>query len=128
MRKSIILTLAVASIAVAQAETKYPVSEPRITIPTHLWAALVLNDTYSDEFKGDKLNGDKWFDYHPTWKGRPPRLFEPKNVAVEDGKLVLSGGLRDEPHIITSGSGEIGLRHLVCCGNHQGREGSLWLL
>jgi len=51
----------------------------------------VLNILYSDEFNGTTLNADKWYDYHPTWKGRAPGLFMSSQVNVEDGYLKIWG-------------------------------------
>jgi len=43
-----------------------------------------------DEFDGATLDGAKWRDHNPTWKGRQPAFFAKTNVAVRDGKLHLS--------------------------------------
>ena len=43
-----------------------------------------------DEFEGDKLDGTKWWDYNPTWKGRAPAPFLKSNVKVENGRLSLT--------------------------------------
>ncbi len=50
----------------------------------------VLNHTYTDEFEGTELDGDKWYDYHTQWVGRAPGLFKPSQVSVSDGCLVLT--------------------------------------
>ncbi|NQT39922.1 MAG: family 16 glycosylhydrolase [Planctomycetes bacterium] len=44
----------------------------------------------TDEFEGDTLDGAKWHDRNPTWKGRQPGWFSPDNVTVSDGKLQLT--------------------------------------
>lgn len=45
------------------------------------------NDTFSDEFEGDRLDSSKWHDHQPFWKGRPPAKFVPEAVSVKDGLL-----------------------------------------
>lgn len=90
-----------AATTTASAKTDYPVTEPRITIPTppagQRW---ILNDVYSDEFNGKKLDTKKWLDHHPTWKGRAPALFMEENVAVEDGYLKLSTSVLEKPEMV----------------------------
>jgi len=44
---------------------------------------------FSDEFNGNKLDTTKWYDHNPTWLGREPGYFNPKNVVVSNGKLHL---------------------------------------
>jgi len=44
----------------------------------------------SDEFEGTELDSQKWWPTNPTWKGRKPGLFHPRNVSVRDGKLLLT--------------------------------------
>ncbi|WP_083631175.1 carbohydrate binding domain-containing protein [Labilibacter marinus] len=51
----------------------------------------VLNLDYSDEFNGTELDLAKWYDYHPTWKGREPGLFMPSQIKVENGYLAIHG-------------------------------------
>ncbi len=48
-----------------------------------------LNEQYSDEFNGESLDMEKWYNYHPYWQGRPPAKFTPSQVSVKDGNLVL---------------------------------------
>lgn len=50
------------------------------------WQAI---SALSDEFNGSTLDASKWLPYLPYWKGRPPSQFEPKNVALTDGMLLL---------------------------------------
>jgi beta-glucanase (GH16 family) len=46
---------------------------------------------FSDEFDGDKLNPDRWWDFNPnTFIGRKPGLFSRENVSVKDGSLQLT--------------------------------------
>lgn len=40
---------------------------------------------YSDEFKGKKLDTQKWYPNNPGWKGRQPTYFHESNVAIKDG-------------------------------------------
>lgn len=51
----------------------------------------VLNKDYSDEFNGSELDLGKWYNYHPTWKGRPPGLFMSSQVSLHNGHLELRG-------------------------------------
>lgn len=51
----------------------------------------VMNPDFSDEFNGTELDTTKWLDHHPTWIGRPPGLFMPSQVSVDDGYLQLRG-------------------------------------
>ena len=44
----------------------------------------------SDEFEGKELDLKKWSLSTKWWKGRQPALFSPRNVAVADGKLMLT--------------------------------------
>ena len=44
---------------------------------------------FTDEFEGDGLDADKWWDHYPAWHGRPPARFLPENVTVKNGKLFL---------------------------------------
>lgn len=48
----------------------------------------------SDEFNEDALDGSKWLDYHPYWKGREPSHHLPDNVWVADGTLRLTNTSR----------------------------------
>lgn len=56
-----------------------------------------VDPRFTDEFEGNKLDGEKWHDHHPRWKGRPPAKFIPENVFVQDGMLHLKNGMLDEP-------------------------------
>ena len=40
----------------------------------------IINNAYSDEFNGEKLDQNKWRDHHRTWKGRAPAKFDPSTV------------------------------------------------
>lgn len=51
----------------------------------------VLNPDFSDEFNGTALDTTKWYDHHPTWKGREPGIFLPSQVSVKDGFLQIKG-------------------------------------
>ena len=47
------------------------------------------NPEFSDEFDAAALDTAKWDDHNPTWEGRAPGYFNPKNVTVKDGNLEL---------------------------------------
>jgi beta-glucanase (GH16 family) len=44
---------------------------------------------YSDEFDGNQLDSEKWWDFNPHWHGRKPAFFSRENVVVKDGFLQL---------------------------------------
>ena len=62
----------------------------------------VLNEPYSDEFNGSKLDTDKWHDHYPGWKGRIPGLFDPSSVSVDDGFLKIKCTMMDEPQGVSN--------------------------
>ncbi|MDA9317173.1 family 16 glycosylhydrolase [Puniceicoccaceae bacterium] len=57
----------------------------------------VLNEAYSDEFEGTKLDSEKWHDTYPGWKGRVPGLFVPSAISVADGKLQIQSTVMSPP-------------------------------
>jgi len=66
----------------------------------------VLNPAYSDEFNGTTLDDSKWYDHHPTWKGREPGIFLPSQVKVQDGFMTITGRKLDEEVVIESRGGK----------------------
>lgn len=56
------------------------------------------NPSFSDEFNGTELDGKKWYNHHPRWRGRAPAMFVSENVSVQDGNLRLTNGMLDHPH------------------------------
>lgn len=81
---------------VSQAEEKptkkFKSSDPIQSIPQPpVGKRWILNEQFSDEFNGTKLDDTKWLDHHDSWKGREPGMFDPKQVSVKDGCLVLKG-------------------------------------
>ncbi|TWT54027.1 Beta-porphyranase A precursor [Rubripirellula amarantea] len=44
----------------------------------------------TDEFDGDSLDQEKWWDHYPSWHGRAPARFLPENIKVADGMLQLT--------------------------------------
>ena len=53
--------------------------------PGFKWA---VNPDFTDEFVGDALDAEKWYDKSPYWKnGRPPATFKAYNVSVANGML-----------------------------------------
>ncbi|MBN1417331.1 MAG: sulfatase-like hydrolase/transferase, partial [Planctomycetes bacterium] len=53
----------------------------------------------SDEFDGDALDASKWHPRNPDWKGRKPGFFNPENVSVRDGMLLLQAKREDLPDL-----------------------------
>ena len=66
-----------------------------------------LDTVNSDEFDGDALNTERWYDYAPGWRGRKEFLYKKNNVAVSDGKLLLTARCIDpsemEPEDLADG-------------------------
>lgn len=50
-----------------------------------------------DEFHETELDSKKWIDHNPTWKGRQPAWFNPRNISVSDGALNLTAKLEEAP-------------------------------
>ncbi len=51
----------------------------------------VLNKTFSDEFECG-FDDSRWRKFYPTWNGRMGMFhFDPNNVEIRDGQLVLTG-------------------------------------
>jgi hypothetical protein len=51
----------------------------------------IINELFSDEFNGTKLDDTKWYDYHPKWKGREPGIFLPSQISVGGGYMMIKG-------------------------------------
>lgn len=49
----------------------------------------VLNKAFSDEFNGTELDQTKWHNKHPYWVGRPPAIFMPNALTVQNGALEI---------------------------------------
>lgn len=58
----------------------------------------VINTQFSDEFNGNTLDKSKWNDTFGTWEGRPPALFVPEAISVQNGNLEISSGILDKPY------------------------------
>lgn len=86
------LILAAAGSALAMS-SRTPVPPPPVEAPEgYTWE---LNEDYSDEFNGKKLDAKKWHDTYPGWKGRVPGLFVPQSVSVGDGCLQMKSHILD---------------------------------
>lgn len=62
--------------------------------PGFTWEA---NETFTDEFNGTRLDLEKWYDYHPRWRGRPPARFKPRTVSVTNGMMQIRNDVLDPP-------------------------------
>lgn len=100
----------------------------------------VLCERYSDEFDGDKLDSTKWHTTNPSWLGREPALFLPKNVRVEGGELILSShreeplnSLSDKYHTFTSAAVQsvdtlhYGFYEIRCKAQNSAISSAFWL-
>ncbi len=97
MKTSILLVvLALASTRIAPAAPPDPPAGKR-------W---ILNQKFSDEFNGTRLDSSKWFDHHPTWAGREPGIFLPSQIALKDGFMSIKGGKLKEPKVIKGRGGK----------------------
>ncbi|MDO4558807.1 MAG: family 16 glycosylhydrolase, partial [Planctomycetia bacterium] len=70
-------------------------TDPEISSAVEVPAVLTgdgwtLDSQFSDEFEGDSIDTEKWWDFNPAWPGRVPALFVRDNVAVRDGRLILT--------------------------------------
>lgn len=57
----------------------------------------VIQEQYSDEFEGNKLDSRKWSNFHPRWKGRAPAMFVKEAVSVKDGLMRIKNGVLKKP-------------------------------
>ncbi len=53
----------------------------------------------TDEFDAGRLDESKWFPNNPSWLGRQPAYFNPKNVRVADGFLHLDAKKESLPNL-----------------------------
>ncbi|MFD2257270.1 family 16 glycosylhydrolase [Luteolibacter algae] len=90
MKLNPLLVLPCLSISTAMAGEILPYTDPGND------GGWKLNEKVSDEFEGDALDMEKWLNlgldgnYHGEWKGRAPSQFNPANVSLRDGKLVIA--------------------------------------
>ncbi len=71
--------MAAASPPLPSPAPKSPIGEGWVWVPE-----------FSDEFDGDRLDPEKWWDFNPSWYGRKPAFFSRHNVAVSNGILRLT--------------------------------------
>ncbi len=70
----------------------------------------VMNDTYSDEFNGNSLDANKWYDYHPYWVGRDPAMFKTDAVDVTNGSMQITNYKLPAPQVVN------GNTYTIACG------------
>ncbi len=80
----------------------------------------VLNEQFSDEFNGTQLDGSKWYDHHPTWNGRPPGIFLPSTVKVENGFMSITGAKLDRDTVLR------GRTYNIACGAVVSKTKEAW--
>jgi beta-glucanase (GH16 family) len=49
---------------------------------------------FSDEFNGEALDDEKWWDFNPDWYGRKPGYFSRENVKIKNGMLQLTARMQ----------------------------------
>lgn len=79
---SVLSVLLVSALAVAGPALAAPPPAPQ----GYKWSP---NSGLSDEFNGPTLDQTKWVAVHPYWKGPSPSKFNPQNVSLSGGDLVL---------------------------------------
>ncbi|MEM6963641.1 MAG: carbohydrate binding domain-containing protein [Bacteroidota bacterium] len=62
----------------------------------------VINASFSDEFEGTELDQSKWHSQHPYWVGRPPAIFMPDAISIQDGQLQIKNYKLAQDSIYTS--------------------------
>lgn len=77
--------------AVKRLNNRYPLSDQRNR------GGWVRHAPMSDEFKGRALDTTRWVDHNPTWTGRQPAWFWPRNVKQEGGMLHLTMRKEEAP-------------------------------
>ncbi|MAF10774.1 hypothetical protein CMK11_10000 [Candidatus Poribacteria bacterium] len=73
----------------------------------------------TDEFDGASLDAKKWHANNPTWLGRQPGYFDPKNVTVSDGKMHITMRRDDLPGLPEG-------YHTYTCGAVQSKTTTLY--
>ena len=124
MRASVILTLAILALSGwsfsdddtnGSAQSDRPVYQDyqpdiRELAPKRITDAYPLSDQenhgdwvaylpMTDEFEGDSLDAEKWWDHNPDWQGRQPGFFYRGNIVVDDGKLQLTMRKQEVPEM-----------------------------
>ena len=88
------MTYIIASLALSLLASSSSIGGPPPPPEGYVW---VRDGRFSDEFDGDKLDTNKWFDHHPYWEGRPPAKFMPYTVSVKDGMMQIKNGILNAP-------------------------------
>lgn len=57
---------------------------------------FVVNEKFTDDFSGNRLNPTKWLPFYPGWHGRKEGRFVEENVVVENGLLKLTAQYEEE--------------------------------
>jgi len=125
---SILLAILICHCALAQGNASHAYSQAIEHIKTlpkppvgFKWA---VNSDFTDEFAGQKLDYDKWYDKSPYCKnGRPPATFKAYNVSVEKGCLRIKNS-RLNP---TEGNdGKPGTKYSLAGGAVASRSDQAW--
>lgn len=83
-----------------------PVSDPQNS------GDWTLNKEISDEFNAPQIDQSKWWiqganDYYENrWKGRAPSQFDPANVSIKDGHLIITSSWDDSFSFFDGENGE----------------------
>ncbi|RKN81830.1 family 16 glycosylhydrolase [Ulvibacterium marinum] len=68
----------------------------------------VVNEKFSDEFNGSKIDAKKWYDRSPYWvNGRPPATLRAYSVSVKDGNLQIKNSVLEGDSIYNIAGGAV---------------------
>ncbi len=68
----------------------------------------VVNEKFSDEFNGSKIDTKKWYDRSPYWvNGRPPATFRAYSVSVKGGNLQIKNSVLEGDSIYNIAGGAV---------------------
>ena len=91
MKKNFLLLLTLSISASIQFSKAQPTGNPACPMGKE-WKLIT---GFSDEFNGNKLDDNRWWDFNPSFIGRKPSYFARENVSVGNGCLQLQAKVQD---------------------------------